>query len=136
MTDKEMAIKAGYRALKSLEKAKEELNKAKNWGLFDMFGGGLIASFAKHSKMEKAEDYIIDAQKSLEDFNDNLTGLSLQQINLDTNDLLGILDIFLDGLLLDWMVQSRINEARDAVDKALQAVRSIIIKLENFNEND
>ncbi len=136
MTDRTVSIRAGYRALKSLEKAKEELNKAKNWGLFDMFGGGLIASFVKHSKMEKVEDYIIDAQNSLENFNDSLTDLSLQQINLDTSDLLGAVDIFLDGILVDWMMQSRINEARDIIDKALYEVRSILIKLENFDESD
>ncbi len=136
MTDRETSIKAGYRAINSLEKAKEELNNAKSWGLFDIFGGGLISSVAKHSRMERAESYIVDAQDSLEDFNDSLTGLSLQQINLDTDDLLGVLDIFLDGLLVDWMLQSRIKEASEAVDKALYELRRIIIKLENFDEKD
>ena len=38
------AVQAGERALQSLYTAKEQLNSAKNWGIFDMLGGGLFAS--------------------------------------------------------------------------------------------
>ena len=40
--EKREAIEAGRRALSSLQAAKENLNSAKNWGLADMFGGGLV----------------------------------------------------------------------------------------------
>ena len=41
--EKREAIEAGYRALNSLNAAKENLNSAKNWGLVDMFGGGFFS---------------------------------------------------------------------------------------------
>lgn len=42
MTDKKEireAIQAGEAALVAIERAKEKLGSAKNWGLFDMLGG-------------------------------------------------------------------------------------------------
>ena len=46
--EKREAIDAGNRALKSLRNAQDNLNSAKNWGLWDMFGGGFISTMAKH----------------------------------------------------------------------------------------
>lgn len=43
--EKREAVEAGKRALRSLRDAEEQLNSAKNWGLWDMFGGGFL-SFA------------------------------------------------------------------------------------------
>ena len=51
--EKREAIEAGYRALNSLNAAKENLNSAKNWGLVDMFGGGFFTTMLKHSKMDQ-----------------------------------------------------------------------------------
>ena len=46
------AIQAGEAALRSLERAKEKMGSAKNWGIFDMMGGGLLRSLFKHSKFD------------------------------------------------------------------------------------
>ena len=51
--EKREAIDAGNKALESLRTAKENLDSAHNWGLFDMFAGGLISSLAKRSKMNR-----------------------------------------------------------------------------------
>ena len=45
------AILAGERALGSLKTAYDNLTSAKNWGIFDMMGGGLIADMVKYSRM-------------------------------------------------------------------------------------
>lgn len=50
---------AGNRALKSLRNAQDSLNSAKNWGLWDMFGGGFISTMAKHSKMDSAKQNML-----------------------------------------------------------------------------
>ena len=54
------AIQAGERALTSLRKAEEKLTSASNWGLWDIFGGGLISGIAKHNKMNEATTYMED----------------------------------------------------------------------------
>ena len=43
------AIQAGENALCSLRTAREELQKAGNWGIVDLFGGGFITNLIKHS---------------------------------------------------------------------------------------
>lgn len=39
------AIQAGNEALRCLENAKDYLDSAGNWGLLDIFGGGLLTTF-------------------------------------------------------------------------------------------
>lgn len=56
--EKREAIDAGNKALESLHTAKENLDSAHNWGLFDMFAGGLISSLAKRSKMNQARQHM------------------------------------------------------------------------------
>ena len=49
------AIDAGERALASLKAAQDELSSAKNWGIFDMLGGGFVSTLVKHNKMDNAK---------------------------------------------------------------------------------
>ena len=53
--EKQEAIDAGYRALRSLNVAKENLNSAGNWGIVDMLGGGFFTTMMKRSKMDQAQ---------------------------------------------------------------------------------
>ena len=64
MMNKEVreAINAGERALYSLREAQNNLQSAKNWGIFDMFGGGFLADVMKHSKMNNASTYMENAK--------------------------------------------------------------------------
>lgn len=41
------AVQAGERALQSLYAARDKLGSARNWGIFDMLGGGFITEYAE-----------------------------------------------------------------------------------------
>ena len=43
----------------------EKLQGAKNWGIFDMLGGGFFTDMVKHSKMSDATAYMEDAKSQL-----------------------------------------------------------------------
>ncbi|MBF1092778.1 MAG: hypothetical protein HXL47_05890, partial [Solobacterium sp.] len=60
------AIFAAEDALQHLYQAKTFLKKARNWGLFDIFAGGLISSIIKHNHIEKAQEEIRYAKVALE----------------------------------------------------------------------
>lgn len=47
------AIDAGNQALLKLKEAKEKLISAQNWGIFDMFAGGLLVSYVKRSRFSR-----------------------------------------------------------------------------------
>ena len=66
--EKQEAIEAGERALRSLRQAKSDLNSARGWGIYDLLGGGMISTLIKHSRMNHAEDNINQAKWELQKF--------------------------------------------------------------------
>ena len=124
------AIDAADRALVCLRDAKQALNSARNWGIFDMLGGGLISTFIKHDKMDNAQEYMERAKYDLNSFSKELRDINMSlNLNIDTHDFLNFADWFFDGLLVDWLVQDRINEAREQVDEAIRRVESVVAQL-------
>ena len=63
--EKQEAIVAGQQALRSLRQAQDCLSSARNWGIYDLLGGGLLSSLVKHSRMDKAQQCINEAKSSL-----------------------------------------------------------------------
>ena len=124
------AIQAGNAALRSLQQARESLNSAGNWGIVDLLGGGLLSTFAKHSKMNDAERQIEQARSDLRRFRKELADVdAFADIHIETGDFLALADYFFAGLIADWMMQSRINDAKRQVDTAIQKVEEVLRKL-------
>ena len=118
--EKREAIAAGYRALNSLRTAQNDLNSAKSWGLWDMFGGGFFSTMIKRSKMDAAKQNMDQAKYELQNFSREL------------RDVLSFADWFFDGFFVDWMVQDRINNARVQVAEAIRQVENILRRLQSF----
>ncbi len=124
------AIDAGGKALESLRHAQEKLRNAKNWGLVDLFGGGLFTDFMKHSKIKDVKAYLEDAKKELKIFRRELKDVRIcLNLDLEISDLLKITDFFFDNPVSDYLVQSKINETREQVDEAILQVESILSNL-------
>ena len=128
--ERQEALSAGRAALASLKRAQERLESAKSWGIYDLVGGGLISSLIKHNRMDEAQEYIAEARRNLGRFEDELRDLNnFRNINLDTRDFLGYADVIFDGLIADAIMQSRINDARAEISRAIQRVESILKKI-------
>ena len=124
------AIAAGERALTSLRAAREELRSAGNWGLVDLFGGGMISGLVKHSKMGNAQRYMEQAKLDLQSFSRELQDVNMtHNLNLNVGDFLTFADFFFDGLIADWLVQDRINETKNQVEDAIRQVEDIVRRL-------
>lgn len=124
------AINAGNRALRSLYAAKEKLSSARNWGIFDMLGGGLISDLVKHSKMNDAASLMEDAKHDLAIFQKELGDIhSTPNLQMEIGNFLNFADYFFDGLVADYLVQSKISEARDQVNDAISLVEQILKNL-------
>ena len=127
------AIQAGNQALRSLRQAKECLNSAGNWGIADLLGGGFISTFVKHSKMKNADELIQQARSDLRYFSRELMDVdNISDFHIETGDFLSFADYFFDGLIADWLVQSRINDAKRQVDNAIQNVEEILRRLRSM----
>lgn len=124
------AIDAGERALSSLYVAQEKLKSARGWGIFDMLGGGLITDLVKHSKMEAASQSMEEAKYHLQRFRKELSDVNGNfNLQLNVGGFLSFADFFFDGLVADYLVQSKIAEARSQVDDAIIKVNRILNEL-------
>lgn len=124
------ALAAGERALISLRQAAEHLESARGWGVFDLFGGGLISSLAKRSNMRSAQENMEQARYDLREFSQELRDVEMTcDLNLETDDFLSFADWFFDGFIVDWMMQDRINAARGSIAEAISRVEEVMQRL-------
>ena len=139
MDNREKALRearlAGQEALDCLNRAADSLKSAGNWGILDMLGGGLISTFVKHSKMNDAEALVQQARSALKRFQKELMDVeNVAEFHIETGDFLSFADYFFDGIIADWLMQSRINEARAQVENARQKVIYIMGQLNRYPE--
>ena len=117
------AVTAGNSVISVLEQVIESLGSAENWGTWDMLGGGLFATAAKHEKIDDARSGIERVQQKISQFKRELADVQQSielQINID--ELSTFADFFFDGLIVDWAVQNKIV---DSLEKSRQAKRTI-----------
>ena len=124
------AVDAGERALSSLRNAQEKLNSAGNWGLFDMFGGGLFSTIMKRSKMDDAQQLMEAAKTDLKRFQRELKDVNIPlDLRMEVGSFLSFADFFFDGFVADYLVQSKISEAKEQVSDAIIRVEQILNEL-------
>lgn len=125
------ALSAGYMVVDSLRQVQDSLDSAGNWGTYDILGGGLIATMAKHSRIDEARDEIDRTQSLLRKFHRELKDVGENaNINIEIGSFLTFADYFFDGLFADWSVQNRINDAQDRTYETLSRVKELIGMLE------
>ena len=121
------AVFSGEKALVSLKDAKRYLDSARNWGVVDIFGGDLFSGLMKHSNIDKASQAMDRAKYDLRDFQQELHDVhDLPDMHIDMGDFMTFADYFFDGFIVDFMVQSKINEARQQVNNAISRVEGIL----------
>lgn len=124
------AVQAGEEALAGIQKAREKLGSAKNWGIFDMLGGGMISSMVKHSRMDDASEDMEEAKRKLAAFERELKDISISaDLSVEMGIFLRFVDTFMDNLFVDFMVQSRIDDAIAGLDDVSDRVRRILAQL-------
>lgn len=129
------AIMAGKRALNSLGQANKELGSASNWGLWDMLGGGLFSTIMKHSRMDDAEHNMEEARYHLRLFQKELQDIDVPaEFRMEISGFLCFADFFFDGLIADWMVQSKIEKAKEQVVEAIEKVGNIVQELKQWEK--
>lgn len=129
----EQAKRAGQRALESLYDVQESLGSARNWGIFDLLGGGLLTDMMKHSKIKDAAFHMENARERLLDFQRELKDVNLPlELRMEVGGFLSFADFFFDGLITDYLVQSRIGEAREQVEDAIYQVKHLLERLEQL----
>ena len=124
------AIAAADAALESLERARASLRSARNWGIYDILGGGFISGLVKRSRMRSAGEEMEAARRELSRFRRELEDVDrIIDPGFKNFDLGAFGDLFMDGFLFDLIAQGKISDAREQVEKAIAEVRRIRSRL-------
>lgn len=127
------AIGAGACALASLREAQKKLEGARQWGIVDLFGGGLISDMFKHSRMGEAAGCLEAAKRDLQRFQREIGDVEIpMNLRIEVSSFLSFADVFFDNPISDYMVQSRIAEAREQVAEAISYVEALMVELKQM----
>ncbi len=124
------AINAGERALNSLRMAQEKMSSAKSWGLWDMLGGSIFSSMMKHSRVDDSLELIEQAKNDLCIFEKELMDVNISRnLHMEMGGFLKCADIWMDNFFVDYMMQSKINEASRQVEQTIEQVENLLGQL-------
>ncbi|MFR6291433.1 MAG: hypothetical protein ACLUKQ_08260 [Peptococcaceae bacterium] len=129
------AIAAGSRALRSADYILSSLDTAQNWGTWDLLGGGLISTLAKHSSLDEAQDQVQQLQTKLRRFKTELADVTIHtdmQVNVD--GFLRFADYFFDGLFADWAVLDKISQSQSSVQTTKNQIESVLSMLRSMED--
>lgn len=122
------ALAAGEAARASLDTLIGTLHSASNWGTWDMLGGGLLATAAKHSRMDEARGQLYLVQQDLRRFQRELADVEIASAGaeLELDSFASFADFFFDGLIVDWVVQGKIERSLENSRKAYDQVQQAL----------
>jgi hypothetical protein len=127
----EEALTAGHSAMSGLDQVVENLQKAKDWGTWDLLGGGLISSLIKHDRIDDARDAVEHVQVELHRFQRELADVhQSSEIRVDFSTLERFADWFMDSLIVDWVVQSKIDRSLEEATQMRYHVVDIVNALQ------
>ncbi len=129
MADEAKLLTCAETALRDLQKARDKLYSAHNMGVFDILGGGLLTSIAKHNDIDEVNRCLQNAKYDLTCLRKQLDAADLQVDLIDLGDGLRILDTWLDNIFTDLTVQDKINAAQKQVNQAIFQLQNIIARL-------
>ncbi|MBC5630734.1 hypothetical protein H8S20_17920 [Clostridium sp. NSJ-6] len=123
----EEAESAGKDLLRTANLAKDSLNSAKNWGIFDIAGGDMLSSIAKHNKINEAEAQFRRVSTLINRFNKELGDIQFEGLSFSTTTI--AFDIFFDNIFTDFSVQNKINSSLDNIRNLIRRVEEILAAL-------
>ncbi len=129
------AIDAGQAASSTADVLAGSLSSAEGWGTFDLFGGGLLTSMAKHSHLDEAQQRVTVLQEQLRRFQTELSDITIRaDIQVRVDGFLRFADYFFDGLLADWAVLDHIQGAQAQLEQTQEQIRSVLEQLGDMRE--
>ena len=130
------AINAANDALYHLDAADTLLNKAKNWGIADILGGGIMISMIKRSKMEDANSEIRKSQEALRKLSrelNDIRGYNFDGLQFDGFSMAA--DVWFDNVFMDIAAQSQISKASNWVKNMIAEVEGLLDGLDEIRSS-
>lgn len=97
-----------------IEQALEKIDSARNWGLYDIFAGGMISSMVKRGRMKESNQLMEEIERTLQRLQKEYGDINLElpeQLNLDFAS--EMFDVWFDNIFTDLSVQSNLKKRRE-----------------------
>ncbi|MBP3450576.1 MAG: hypothetical protein J6K22_08955 [Spirochaetaceae bacterium] len=122
--------------LSLIDEAETKFNKARNWGFFDILGGGFITDLFKHSNLDSASDIMNKINYLLKDLQRELDEVvTPTDFSMNTNTFASFADFIFDGVLADAYMQSKIMSSLKELKNLRSTLLNIKSKLSNLSSN-
>ena len=96
--------------------AERSFKSARNWGVVDIFGGGLVTDIIKHMHLNKASSIMSEINYRLRDLQQVLGNISIPvDYRMQMGDFATFADFVFDGALADIWMESKIMTSLDQV---------------------
>ena len=124
------AAEAGDHARYALEEMASALDSASGWGTWDIFGGGMLVTMAKHNAMDNAQQLGDQARQALSRFRTELADVAAVEVpDVELGGFAAMADYLFDGLFADLYVQGQISDAQAGVNRSLDQVSGLLNNL-------
>ncbi len=124
------AVQAGNTAYAKAQAVADELGKADNWAVFDMFGGGVIADMVKYDHMDKAQQLVNEMHSYMAAFKTELSDINMSvRVDTSVDGLLMAADYFFDNIFTDMAVKNKIQNALGQINNAIFAINDALYNL-------
>lgn len=122
--------------LSLIGEAETKFNKARNWGFFDILGGGFITDLFKHSNLDSASDIMNKINYLLKDLQRELDEVvTPTDFSMNTNTFASFADFIFDGVLADAYMQSKIMSSLKELKNLRSTLLNLKSKLSNLSNN-
>lgn len=99
-----------------IDEAENKFRSARNWGFFDILGGGFITDLIKHSKLGAASDIMNRINYLLHDLQRELKEVVIPtDFFMNTASFSTFADFVFDGILADVYMQSKIMTSMEQI---------------------
>lgn len=124
---------AGNDVLRQIGVIESKLSDAEGWGIWDLAGGGLISTMAKHSALSDAQGMIDELQILLGRFRTELADVQISaDMKVQMDGFLHFADYFFDGLFADWAALDHIRGSQQQVSDTKAQVDRVMWQLDTM----
>ena len=127
------AIEITNELIPLVREAESKFKGARNWGVIDILGGGLITDLIKHSKLNSAGNLMNRINYKLGELRGVLGGIQAGgDYSMHVGGLVTFADIFFDGALSDIWMESKILSSLSEVKKLrhkIEQLRSDLLRM-------
>ena len=119
-------LEIGQMTIESLERAQMKLESVKSWITIDGFGGSLLISIVKHSKIEETLEFLEKAKKDVRRFQLQLKTIEHpDSIKKDIGIFVSFATFFLDDTVETYLVKERVEDVTEQLNDAIKMIEVI-----------